>query len=140
MFDDRQSKVQAKALEVAVMLFENMIESEQVFHLSATDYKVFYNYIMPQFTKLQKNHKEDQLVQVTYTRYLPILAKVGHKFTEIALASKLAKKHHVHKSNEEEKEAAASAEDMSDTSDREYQSFIESGIGARSHQKSSNST
>jgi hypothetical protein len=52
MFEDKQSKVRAKAVEAAVMLFENIIESQETFHLTSTDYKVFDNYIMPQFTKL----------------------------------------------------------------------------------------
>ena len=47
MFDDKQSKVRAKAIEAAVMMFENIIESQEAYHLSSTDYKVFDNYIMP---------------------------------------------------------------------------------------------
>lgn len=31
-------------------------------------------------------------MQVTYTRYLPLLAKIGHRFTELSVTSRLAKK------------------------------------------------
>ena len=62
MFDDKQSKVQAKAIEVAVLMFENIIDSDQSYILTSTDFKVFDNYIMPQFNKLQKSQKDDQLV------------------------------------------------------------------------------
>ena len=89
MFDDRQSKVQAKAIEVAVMMFENLIDSNEGYSLNSTDYKVFDNYIMPAFMHIQKRNKNDQLVQITYTRYLPTLAKIGQRFTEISVFSRL---------------------------------------------------
>lgn len=62
MFDDKQSKVQAKAIEAAVMIFENIINCNDEMYLSSTDYKVFDNYIMPQFNKISKNYKNDQLL------------------------------------------------------------------------------
>lgn len=77
MFDDRQSKVQAKAIEAAVLLFENLIDSKDELYLGGADFKVFDNYILPHFNKVQKTYKNDQLVQVTYTKYLPLLAKIG---------------------------------------------------------------
>ena len=90
MFDDKQSKVLAKAIEVAVKMFEDIIDSDLAYTLSTTDYKVFDNYIWPQFEKAQRIHKDDQLVQVTWTRYLPLLAKIGHRFTELSVRSRLA--------------------------------------------------
>jgi len=102
MFDDKQPKVQAKAIEVAVKMFEGLIDSEEQHSLSSTDYKVFDNYIMPQFTKLQKNHKDIQMVQVTYTRYLPLLAKIGHRFTELSVASRLSSKSHSSEGQEQQ--------------------------------------
>lgn len=98
MFDDKQSKVQAKAIEAAVMLFENLIDSKEDLYLSGTDFKVFDHYMMPYFNKVQKTHKNDQLVQVTYTKHLPILAKIGQKFTEISIMSRLAKKQQLQQS------------------------------------------
>lgn len=95
MFDDKQSKVQAKAIEAAVMLFENLIDSKEELYLGGTDFKVFDHYMMPYFNKVQKTHKNDQLVQVAYTKYLPILAKIGQKFTEISIMSRLAKKEQI---------------------------------------------
>jgi len=71
-------------------MFEDIVDSDLAYTLSTTDYKVFDNYIMPQFQKLQKSHKDDQLVQVTWTRYLPLLAKIGHRFTELSVRSRLA--------------------------------------------------
>ena len=90
MFEDKQSKVLAKAIEVAVLMFEDIVDFDLAYTLSTTDYKVFDNYIMPQFIKLQKTHKDDQLIQVTWTRYLPLLAKIGHRFTELSVRSRLA--------------------------------------------------
>lgn len=80
----------AKAIEVAVMLFENLITCEKMHMLSNIDHQVFANYIMPQFTKMLKHHKDDQLIQITYTRYLPLLTKIGRKFTELSVKSRLA--------------------------------------------------
>lgn len=62
MFDDKQPKVQAKAIEVAVKMFESLVDSEEQHSLTSTDYKVFDNYIMPQFSKLQKNYKDILMV------------------------------------------------------------------------------
>lgn len=92
MFDDRQSKVQAKAIEAAVLLFENLIDSQEELYLGGADFKVFDNYILPHFNKVQKTYKNDQLVQVTYTKYLPLLAKIGQRLTEISVTSRLAKR------------------------------------------------
>jgi hypothetical protein len=58
----QQSKVIAKAIEVAVMLFENLITCEKMHMLSNIDHQVFANYIMPQFSKMLKHHKDDQLI------------------------------------------------------------------------------
>jgi hypothetical protein len=59
-------------------------------NLAPTDYQVFSNYMMPHFNKLQKIHKDDQLIQVTFMRYLPLLTKIGQKFTELSVESRLA--------------------------------------------------
>lgn len=91
-FDDKQPKVQAKAIEVAVMIFANLIDSEEMHSLASIDYKVFDAYIMPAFQRIQKTHKDVHIIQVTYARYLPLLAKIGHRFTELALASRLQRK------------------------------------------------
>lgn len=53
---------------------------------------MFDNYILPHFNKVQKTYKNDQLVQVTYAKYLPLLAKIGLRLTEISVASRLAKR------------------------------------------------
>lgn len=91
MFDDRQSKVCAKAVEVAIKMFEDILNSDAEYSLYPADYKVFENYMVPQFNKLMRAKKDDELVFITCTRYLPLLAKIGQKFTEIAVASRLAK-------------------------------------------------
>jgi len=52
MFDDKQPKVIVKAMEVAVLMFENLLDSEQNYVLSNTDLRVFLNYIMPHFTRV----------------------------------------------------------------------------------------
>ena len=50
-FDDKQPKVQAKAIEVAVMIFANLIDSEDMHSLASIDYRVFDSYIMDAFKK-----------------------------------------------------------------------------------------
>ena len=53
IFDDKQPKVQAYAVEVVVKMFEDLLHTKEEEHiLEGTDYKVFDNYIMPQFTRL----------------------------------------------------------------------------------------
>ena len=74
MFDDENSKVKAKAIEVAVMMFADVLDKAQLTTLTATDYKVFDNYILPAFLKLKNESKKDQYVQHVFVRYLPLLA------------------------------------------------------------------
>lgn len=46
MFEDDCSKVKAKALEVSVTMFGDILDENYVTVLSPTDYKVFQNYII----------------------------------------------------------------------------------------------
>lgn len=74
MFDDENSKVKAKAIEVAVLMFEDVLDQAYLTTLIATDYKVFDNYILPAFLKLKSESSKDQYVQHVFVRYLPMLA------------------------------------------------------------------
>lgn len=74
MFEDENSKVKAKAIEVAVMIFADVLDQGYVTTLTATDYKVFDNYILPAFLKLKNESTKDQFVQHVFVRYLPMLA------------------------------------------------------------------
>ena len=74
MFEDQNSKVKGKAVEVAVLMFEDVIDKAYLTTLSATDYKVFDNYILPAFVKLKNESTRDQYVQHIFVRYLPMLA------------------------------------------------------------------
>lgn len=60
--------------------------------LNNIDHYVFTNYFIPHFSKMLKHHKDDQFIQITYTRYLPLLTKIGKKFTELSVKSRLAQK------------------------------------------------
>lgn len=62
MFEDENSKVKAKAIEVAVLMFEDVLDQAYLTTLSATDYKVFDNYILPAFLKLKSENSKDQYV------------------------------------------------------------------------------
>lgn len=62
MFDDENSKVKAKAIEVAVMMFADVFDKAQLTTLTATDYKVFDNYILPAFLRLKNESAKDQYV------------------------------------------------------------------------------
>lgn len=86
------------------MMFENIIDSDIPYTLNSTDYRVFDNYIMPHFIKVQKIFKDVQMVQITYTRYLPILAKIGRRFTELSVISRLASDGDIAAEAEEEEE------------------------------------
>lgn len=105
MFEDKQSKVLAKAIEVSVLMFENVIQADTSCILTSTDYKVFDNYIMPHFHKVQKAHKDDPLVQITYTKYIPLLAKIGQRFTELSITSRMARRSHHQQAHQGQEEA-----------------------------------
>lgn len=53
MFDDENSKVKAKAIQVTVLMFKDVLDQGYLTTLNATDYKVFDNYILPAFLKLK---------------------------------------------------------------------------------------
>ena len=59
MFEDESSKVKAKAIEVAVMMFSDVLDQAYLTTLSTTDYKVFDNYILPAFLKLKNESSKD---------------------------------------------------------------------------------
>jgi hypothetical protein len=85
-FEDKlntQSKVLAKAIEVAVRLLEDILEEDCKLALKTSDYQVFKDYIMPQFHKLNR-HKADTLIQTTFIRYFPLLTRIGLKLQEIS--------------------------------------------------------
>ncbi len=54
-FKDENSRVRAKAVEVAVHMFKDIMDKSNLPTLSATDYKVFDNYIMPEFKSLNSD-------------------------------------------------------------------------------------
>ena len=53
MLEDECSKVKAKAIEVCVLMFEDILKETNVKPLSPTDYRVFDNYILPMFIKMK---------------------------------------------------------------------------------------
>jgi hypothetical protein len=55
LFKDENSRVKAKAVEVAVHMFKDIMDKANLNTLSATDYKVFDNYIMPEFKALNND-------------------------------------------------------------------------------------
>jgi len=62
MFDDENSKVKVKAIEVTVLMFADVLDQGYVTTLTATDYKVFDNYILPAFLKLKNETTKDHYV------------------------------------------------------------------------------
>jgi hypothetical protein len=88
--EDKVPKVQAKALETTVMMFENVLNNEYKNEMLASiDYKVFDNYILPAISRLQRSSKNQLIVQVTYTTNLPLIAKIGNYFSELSLSSQI---------------------------------------------------
>jgi len=87
MFEDAHPKVKAKSIEVAVRMFEDVLDQAYVTRLTSTDYKVFDDYILPAFLKL-KHENKDMHVEHVFIRYLPLLAQIGHRFLEIAIGSR----------------------------------------------------
>ena len=73
--------------------------------LTATDYKVFDNYIMPEFKNLNNDPNLDSYVHHVFVSCLPLLAQIGHRFLELSIGSRFAK-HYRHKGQniEEEKQ------------------------------------
>ena len=61
--EDKVPKVQAKALETTVMMFENLLNDEYKNEMLASiDYKVFDNYILPAISRLQRSSKDQFIV------------------------------------------------------------------------------
>ena len=88
--EDKVPKVQAKALETTVKMFENVLNDEYKNEMLASiDYKVFDNYILPAISRLQRSSKDQYIVQVTYTANLPLIAKIGNYFSELSLSSQI---------------------------------------------------
>lgn len=59
LFEDENSKVKAKALEITVLMFKDVLDQAYLTTLNATDYKVFDNYILPAFLKLKNESQKD---------------------------------------------------------------------------------
>ena len=107
LFKDENSRVKAKAVEVAVHMFKDIMDKANLTTLSATDYKVFDNYIMPEFRALNNDQHKDSYVHHVFVSCLPLLAQIGHRFLELSIGSRFAR-HYRHKgqhpqSAEEEK-------------------------------------
>ena len=93
LFEDDNSKVKGKAVEVAVLMFKDVLDQgAYVTTLAATDYKVFDSYILPAFLKLKNESSKDQYVQHVFVRYLPLLAHIGHRFLELSIGSRFQKR------------------------------------------------
>lgn len=78
LFEDDNSKVKANAIEVAVNMFRDIMDKAYLTTLTATDYKVFDNYIMPAFLRMKQEYSKDSYVQHVFVSCLPTLAKIGH--------------------------------------------------------------
>ncbi len=74
LFEDENSKVKAKAIQVAVGMFKDIMDQAYLSTLSATDYKVFDNYILPAFLRLKNESSKDPYVQHVFVTCLPLLA------------------------------------------------------------------
>jgi hypothetical protein len=74
LFNDSNSRVKAKAVEVAVHMFRDIMDKAYLTTLTATDYKVFDNYILPAFIRLKNESARDSYVQHVFVSCLPILA------------------------------------------------------------------
>jgi hypothetical protein len=88
MFDDESSKVKAKAVHVAVEMFKDIMDQAHLTVLSATDYKVFDNYILPAFVRLKNECAKDSYVHHVFVSCLPLLAQIGHRFLEMSVGSR----------------------------------------------------
>lgn len=88
MFEDENSRVRAKAIQVAVNMFKDIMDKAYLTTLTATDYKVFDNYILPAFLKLKNDSSKDAYVQHVFVSCLPLLASIGHRFLELSIGSR----------------------------------------------------
>jgi hypothetical protein len=95
-FKDENNRVRAKAVEVAVHMFHDILDKANLPTLSATDYKVFDNYIMPEFKNLNSDPNKDSYVHHVFVTCLPLLAQIGHRFLELSIGSRFAR-HYRHK-------------------------------------------
>ncbi len=64
------------------------MEKAELPNLSATDYKVFDNYIMPEFRNLLSDPNKNSYVYHVFVSCLPLLAQIGHRFLELSIGSR----------------------------------------------------
>jgi hypothetical protein len=64
------------------------MEKSYLTTLTATDYKVFDNYILPAFLRLKNESAKDSYIQHIFVSCLPLLAQIGHRFLELSIGSR----------------------------------------------------
>lgn len=80
-------------------MFKDIMDKAYLTTLSATDYKVFDNYILPNFLRLKNDNAKDTYVQHVFVSCLPLLAQIGHRFLELSIGSRF-QRHYRHKNNQ----------------------------------------
>jgi hypothetical protein len=69
-------------------MFRDIMDKAYLTTLTATDYKVFENYILPAFLRMKNESSKDSYVQHTFVSCLPLLAQIGHRFLELSIGSR----------------------------------------------------
>jgi hypothetical protein len=77
-------------------MFADILNKATLTTLSATDYKIFENYILPAFLRLKNDSAKDIHVQHVFVSCLPLLAQIGHRFLELSIGSRF-QRHYKHK-------------------------------------------
>jgi len=78
------SRVKAKAFQVLLSLFDDLIDRTDLIIIEPFDFKVFQNYILPIVKKLMAQGRGDPLIRHTLAQNLAQLAKVGTRLIEVA--------------------------------------------------------
>lgn len=84
-------------------MFADIIDKAYLTTLTATDYKIFENYILPAFMRLKNDSSKDIHVQHVFVSCLPLLAQIGHRFLELSIGSRF-QRHYKHKGDAQHQE------------------------------------
>jgi hypothetical protein len=83
-------------------MFEGILDSTDEIVVEPVDYVVFSAYILAEFREFKIYSKGDVSVEITFAKNLGKIARIGHRFLEISIASSL-------KRREEARQTAAGA-------------------------------
>lgn len=94
-------------------MFADIIDQANLTTLTATDFKVFDNYILPAFLRLKTQASKDTYVQHVFVACLAKLAHIGHRFLELSIGSRF-QRHSKHPKPDEGQPTSFASQELED--------------------------